>query len=161
MELGFTSSGLCLQTLGTQDGIAGSRLIALERPMNGHEPLIEDWKRVMLPVLVRSLNQEGTSAWGRRKCQLPNKNRSARKPKHTHTHTHTQSWIISSRNPCVCFFLIIYFSLCYSHWHEQFTACVTLMAEPTFSVSSVSVLYFSVCCSKSLTQTELWVLNNW
>lgn len=150
-------------TLRTQDKASG-RLSAPDRLTNGHEPLIEDWKIVMLPVSVRILNTRGNQCLGQEKVPAAKEKKECKETqKHTqestHVHTHTQLKI-SSRNPCFFFNSLFLFMLLSLTW-AIYIYCVTLMAEPLFAVFFVSVLYFSVCCNKSLIWIELWVLNNW
>ena len=98
------------QTHCTQERASGQPS-APDRTTNSHKPLIEDWKIVMLPVLVRILNTRENQCLGQdkvpiaketKKCKETQKYTQENARAHTHAHTHTQLKI-SSRNPC--FFL--------------------------------------------------------
>lgn len=96
--------GVCLQTLPIQDGKSGSQLSPPNRPANRHEPLIEDWKIIMCPVLLRSLNQEEINARGGRKCLLSNWKRNPKTYTGIHMYTHTQLNNLFQKFLRVCFF---------------------------------------------------------
>ena len=105
--------GVCRQTLPTQDGKASSRLSPPNRPANGHEPLIEDWKIIIASSPGEKSEPRRNQCLGREKVPAVKLNQECKETlKHTQefTRIHTQSWITSSRNSCVFFFQVVCFS---------------------------------------------------